>query len=149
MKKSAGILAFKKDPELQVLLVHPGGPFYRNKDAGSWTIPKGEIDEHEDHLEAAKREFFEETGIMLNGQFMGLQPIKQKSGKQVFCWAIEQEINAGEIVSNFFELEWPPRSGKLQQFPEVDKAAWFTIEEAKTKILEAQIPLLTELEELV
>jgi predicted NUDIX family NTP pyrophosphohydrolase len=144
MRKSAGILAYQLKPDLQVFLVHPGGPFYKNKDLGAWTIPKGEINENENFLEAARREFFEETGITVSGRFIELKPIKQKSGKMVYSWAIETELDPQNIVSNTFEVEWPPKSGKLQQFPEVDKAAWLTLEEARMKILPAQVALLED-----
>ncbi len=147
-KQSAGILVFrKKKDEIKVFLVHPGGPYWRNKDAGAWSIPKGEFNNNEDTLDAAKREFLEETGVSISGQFIELQPIKLKSGKTVFAWAIEIDIDAETIVSNVFELEWPPRSGQMQSFPEVDKGAWFSMEEAKEKINMMQINLLEQLEE--
>src|SRR4051812_16904110 len=117
MKKSAGVLVYRKKGELEVLLVHPGGPFFRNKGDGSWTIPKGEHENDEEPLKAAQREFFEETGYELKGTFIALKPIKQKSGKVVCAWAIQSEVDEGNIRSNMFELEWPPRSGKMQQFP--------------------------------
>jgi predicted NUDIX family NTP pyrophosphohydrolase len=147
-KTSAGLLLYRKSKNiLEVFLVHPGGPFWKNKDAGVWSIPKGELNEKEEPLQAAIREFYEETGIAVSGTFMHLQPIVQKSGKIVLAWAIEKNIDAATISSNNFEVEWPPRSGKLQSFPEVDRGEWFLISEAKKKINVAQVSLLTELEE--
>lgn len=146
-KKSAGILVYRiARKELQVLLVHPGGPFWSKKDLGAWSIPKGEIDDGEEPFTAAVREIKEETGLTVEGNFIELPPIRQKSGKQVFAWAIEQDVELSSIKSNEFEMEWPPKSGKKKYFPEIDKAAWFEIAEAKTKILEAQIPFIEELE---
>jgi predicted NUDIX family NTP pyrophosphohydrolase len=147
MTKSAGILLYQfVHQELEVLLVHPGGPFYQKKDSGVWSIPKGEFTETEDPLSAATREFEEETGIKLSGHFIKLTPVKQKSGKIVYAWALNQSLDAGTIRSNTFEMEWPPRSGKKQSFPEVDKAQWFSTPEAKQKIIASQIPLIAELE---
>jgi predicted NUDIX family NTP pyrophosphohydrolase len=145
-KQSAGILLYRtNDHQLQVFLVHPGGPFYINKDNGSWSVPKGEFLDEEDPLSAAKREFFEETGQAIEGTYIPLTPIKQKGGKKVYAWAIEGNIDPATIVSNTFELEWPPKSGKIKIFPEIDKAAWFNVEEAKLKINAAQIGLIEEL----
>lgn len=145
-KTSAGILLYKrKDGDLRVFLVHPGGPFFAKKDAGAWSVPKGEIDEGEDALAAAKREFEEETGCRPEGEFIPLSEVTQKSGKVVRSWAVEGECDAQTIRSNTFTLEWPPRSGKRQEFPEVDRAGWFTVGEAKEKINPAQIALLEEL----
>ena len=147
-KTSAGLLLYRKNKNvLEVFLVHPGGPFWKNKDAGVWSIPKGELNEKEEPLQAAIREFYEETGIAVSGEFMQLHPIVQKSGKTVLAWAIEKNIDASTICSNNFELEWPPRSGKLQSFPEVGRGEWFLIGEAKKKINVAQISFLTELED--
>ena len=145
-KKSAGILMyrFKKD-RLQFFLVHPGGPFWKNKDEGAWTIPKGEFSTDEDPLYAAKREFQEETGFPAPEKFIELTSIKQKSGKIVHCWTAEGDVDHEKIHSNTFELEWPPRSGKKQKFPEVDKADWFTIEEVKKKIISEQSKFIDEL----
>jgi predicted NUDIX family NTP pyrophosphohydrolase len=149
-KQSAGILLYKKDHgEAMFFLVHPGGPFFKNKDLGSWTIPKGEYLDDEEALTAAKREFAEETGISIDGDFKPLKPIKQKSGKTVHAWALEGDIDADTIFSNTFEIEWPPKSGKLQSFPEIDRAAWFNYETAKEKIIPAQIGLLDELMHLI
>lgn len=145
-KQSAGVLLFRRiSDELQVLLVHPGGPFFKNKDAGVWSIPKGEFLENEDALEAAKREFAEETGFEVNGNFIPLSAIKQKSGKTVYAWALSGDIDASKIRSNLFEMEWPPKSGKRQSFPEVDRAEWFTINEASIKIIAGQVGFLEQL----
>jgi len=145
-KQSAGILLYRtRDKQLQVFLIHPGGPFFRNKDNGAWSIPKGEFEQGEEALAAAKREFEEETGQSIDGKFIPLDPIIQKGGKKVFCWAIEGDIDPDVIMSNTFEIEWPPRSGKKQIFPEVDKAGWFDIETAKVKMNEAQTGLLDNL----
>ena len=147
-KESAGLLLYRKRPgKIQFLLVHPGGPFWKNKDEGAWTIPKGEIQPGEDPLSAAQREFEEELGLKLNGTFIPLAPIQQKSGKIVRAWAIEGDLDTTQLKSNTFSLEWPPRSGKQQQFPEVDRAAFFDLELARRKVNPAQIPLLEELEQ--
>lgn len=149
MKKSAGILAFRKTKtNTEVLLVHPGGPFYTNKDLNTWTIPKGEPDGEEDTFQAALREFEEETGVDAKGDFMALQPVKQNGGKVVCAWAVETDFDASKIKSNNFSMEWPPKSGKTREFPEIDKAGWFTFEKARDKILKGQIPLLDELQAL-
>lgn len=145
-KHSAGVLLYRKLSDvLQVFLVHPGGSFWKNKDEGAWSIPKGEYEENEDPLTAAKREFKEETGQYIDGQFKALKPVKLKSGKIVQAWAIEGDIDLAQIKSNLFEMEWPPKSGKMQSFAEVDKGGWFTIDEAKLKINVAQVGLLDEL----
>jgi predicted NUDIX family NTP pyrophosphohydrolase len=144
-KKSAGILAYRKKDGTEVFLVHPGGPFFKKKDEGVWSIPKGEFEETESPLAAARREFIEETGFELMGEFIELKPIKQKAGKIVYAWAVETDINEKEIQSNTFTMEWPPRSGKTQEFAEIDKAGWFTISEAKLKINPAQVALIDEL----
>lgn len=130
---------------LQVFLVHPGGPFFKNKDDGSWSIPKGEYLSDEDPLTAAKREFQEETGHEITGNFIALSPIKQKGSKTVQAWAVEGNIDAENIKSNTFEIEWPPRSGKKQTFDEIDSGAWFDIAIAKLKINSAQAALIDEL----
>lgn len=146
MKQSAGILLFRKtDTSKEFFLVHPGGPFFRKKDAGWWTIPKGEILPAEQPLEAAVREFEEETGFRPKGPFIELKHIKQKGGKQVMCWAAEGDLGPETIVSNTFEIEWPPRSGKQATFPEIDRAGWFAFEEAQLLINERQIPFLEEM----
>jgi predicted NUDIX family NTP pyrophosphohydrolase len=146
---SAGILLFKRVPQLQVLLVHPGGPFWQRKDEGAWTIPKGEVNEGEALLETAIREFAEETGTSLQGEFIELGYIVQKGGKQVHAWACESDLDTSAIVSNTFELEWPPRSGKMKSFPEVDKAEWFDIDVALVKINDKQQELIVRLQSMV
>jgi predicted NUDIX family NTP pyrophosphohydrolase len=149
-KQSAGILLYRlTDGLLQVFLVHPGGPFFRNKDDGAWSIPKGEYTDGEEPLAAAQREFEEETGQLITGKFIKLQSVKQKSGKVVHAWAIEGDIDHENIVSNIFEIEWPPKSGKKTSFPEIDRADWFTVDTAKVKIIPAQMGLIEELEGLV
>jgi predicted NUDIX family NTP pyrophosphohydrolase len=148
-KHSAGVLLYRKlDNMMQVFLVHPGGPFWKNKDDGAWSVPKGEYEDDEDSLDAAKREFYEETGQYIDGRFIKLNPIKQKSGKIVQAWAVEGDIDHQNIKSNFFEMEWPPKSGKTQQFPEVDRGEWFSIEMALIKINPGQVGLLEELSPL-
>lgn len=146
LKKSAGILLYKKvDKQLFVLLVHPGGPFWKNKDAGHWSIPKGEFNDEENAFDAAIREFEEETGIQLEGDFIELVPVKLKSGKLVYAWALEKDIDADAIQSNTFEIEWPPKSGTLKSFPEIDKATWFSVEEALEKINVAMADFILQL----
>jgi predicted NUDIX family NTP pyrophosphohydrolase len=131
---------------IELLLVHPGGPFWKNKDAGAWTIPKGEVGPGEDLLAAAKREFEEELGAAPAGEFVPLGSVKQKGGKVVHAWAVEGELDVAAVKSNTFELEWPPRSGKRQAFPEVDRAAWFDLATARGKINAGQAPLIDALE---
>jgi predicted NUDIX family NTP pyrophosphohydrolase len=134
-KQSAGILLYRNTTNgLQVFLVHPGGPFFKNKNDGAWSIPKGEFLDEEDPLTAAKREFQEEIGQPINGNFIRLDPVILKSGKIVHAWAVEGDIAHETIVSNFFEIEWPPKSGKKQSFQEIDRAGWFSLDEAKVKI---------------
>lgn len=145
---SAGLLTYRQqDGRLEVLLVHPGGPFWRNKDDGAWSIPKGEVEPGEDLLDAARREFQEELGLAADGPFLPLTPVKQKVAKIVHAWAFAGNCDPSQIKSNTFTVEWPPRSRKLQQFPEVDQAAFFDLATARQKINAAQIPLLDELEE--
>ena len=147
VKKSAGILLYRFDNNLtEVLLVHPGGPFWAKKDLGAWSIPKGEFEPEENPLAAAKRELEEETGIKAEGDFMELTPVKQKSGKLIYAWALQMDVDVADVKSNSFEIEWPPKSGKLKSFPEIDKAAWFNMDEARKKMIEAQTPLIGELE---
>ena len=134
---------------LEVFLMHPGGPFWKNKDMGAWSIPKGEIADNEDEKEAAKREFEEETGMKVDADLVPLKPIRQKNGKTVMAWAIRQDIDPSKIVSNFFEIEWPPKSGKHQQFPEMDRAEWFSVSDARKKIIAGQAALIDELEEIL
>ncbi len=129
-----------------MFLVHPGGPFWARKDAGAWSIPKGEFEEGEDPLEHAKREFFEETGSPVDGTFVRLKPLKQKSGKVVHAWAVEGDIDAATLKSNTFSMEWPPRSGRQQEFPEVDRGDWFSMTMARTKLQEGQLGFLDELQ---
>lgn len=146
-KQSAGILLYRnKTTQLQVFLVHPGGPFFKNKDEGVWSIPKGEFLDDEDALVAAKREFLEETGQSVDGKFAQLSPVQLKSGKIIHAWAVEGDIDHEVVVSNHFEMEWPPKSGKMQSFPEVDRAEWFETSEAKIKLNPAQVKLVEELE---
>ena len=151
MKKiSAGIILYRKNKEnLEVLLVHPGGPFWSSKDLGAWSIPKGEIVDNENALDAAIREFKEETGLLLSGNFIELSPVKLKSGKQVFAFVIEGDFNVEKLISNTCEVIWPPRSNKKITIPEVDKAGWFSIEDAVIKINAGQVPLIKELEEIL
>ena len=149
-KKTAGILLYRiRDAGLEVFLVHPGGPFWMRKDDGAWSISKGEMEEGEDPLNAAKREFHEETGFSAEGNFIPLTPLKQRGGKLVYAWALEGDCDAESIKSNTFSMEWPPRSGMRAEFPEVDRGAWFALERAKEKILKGQIGFLEELLRLV
>ena len=145
-KKSAGILAYRlHQQQVQVLLVHPGGPFFVKKDAGAWSIPKGEFQDDEDDLTAARREFTEELGITLQGPFTALTPVRQKGGKLVYVWTTAEPVDVTNFKCNTFNIEWPPRSGRYADFPEIDKAEWFTIQEAKDKINPAQVAILDEL----
>jgi predicted NUDIX family NTP pyrophosphohydrolase len=146
---SAGVLVYRRRTRLEVLLVHPGGPFWAKKDAGAWSIPKGEFGEGEDPLTAARRELAEETGLVVDGELRPLGSVKQAGGKVVHAWALEGDLDADAIRSNTFSMEWPPRSGRMQQFPEVDRAAWFGIDEARVKLLKGQLPLLDALCQLV
>ena len=133
-----------RDGQLEILLVHPGGPFWARKDEGAWSIPKGEILENEDPLAAARREVAEETGAIPGGTFRPLTPVRQAGGKLVQAWAVECDLDPADIKSNTFEMEWPPRSGRRRAFPEIDRAAWFTIPAARAKILRGQLPLIDE-----
>jgi len=149
-KQSSGILLYRvTNTALEVFLVHPGGPYWKNKDAGSWTIPKGEFADGETALDAATREFREETGYTPPGPFLPLTPILQKGGKKVHAWATAGNLDPAALVSNTFDLEWPPRSGKMQSFPEVDKGGWFGLEEAGRLINPAQAALMEELRSAV
>ncbi|UEG51819.1 NUDIX domain-containing protein [Mucilaginibacter daejeonensis] len=149
-KKSAGILLYRiNDKTLEVLLVHPGGPFFVRKDAGAWTIPKGEYPDEEEPLAAALREFEEETGTRPEGETIALTPVKQKGGKVVQAWAVQGEIDADTIKSNTFQLEYPYRSGKWIEVPEIDKAKWLGVEEARIKMNPAQVALVDELQQLL
>lgn len=143
MKQSAGILLYKKvHGETFFFLVHPGGPFWKNKDLGAWSIPKGEFSDPENSLDAAIREFAEETGQKPTGDFRKLEPVKLKSGKIIHAYVLEGDIDAAAIVSNTFEIEWPPKSGKMIEIPEIDRSGWFTIDEALEKINAGQQPLI-------
>lgn len=145
-RKSAGLMLFRDTTKgLEVLLVHPGGPFWTKKDEGAWTIPKGELTEDEEPLSAARREFEEETGCAPVGEFIPLQPLKQPSGKLLLAWAIAFDFDPSSLRSNTFEIEWPPRSGRQEHFPEVDRAEWFDIATARRKILKGQAPFLDQL----
>jgi predicted NUDIX family NTP pyrophosphohydrolase len=150
-KKSAGLLMFRRssDGQLQVLLVHPGGPFWAKKDLGAWTVPKGEYDDSEDALEAAKREFAEETGFPVSGPFLPLGSLKQPSGKTVSAWAFESDGDPAALVSNTFEMEWPPKSGRKASFVEIDRAAWFSLEVAREKLAKAQVGFVDALAKVV
>jgi predicted NUDIX family NTP pyrophosphohydrolase len=149
-KKTAGLLLYRiRDSAVEVFLVHPGGPFWAKKDEGAWSIPKGEFADDEQPLSAAKREFQEETGFSMEGNFMALAPLKQRSGKLVYAWTLEGDCDAGAIQSNLFSMEWPPRSGKHQEYPEVDRASWFTLESAKRKIVPGQIGFLEQLQQML
>ncbi|MDB5385340.1 MAG: hypothetical protein JWM11_986 [Planctomycetaceae bacterium] len=149
-KISAGLLMYRRPAgQLQVLLVHPGGPFFKNKDDGAWSIPKGEVEPNEDLLETAKREFKEELGITPSGSFIELTPVKQQGGKIVHAWAFQGECNPSSIVSNSFTMEWPPKSGRQMQFPEIDRADFFDTVVARRKINSAQIAFIEELERIV
>lgn len=149
--QSAGILLYRNtNGQIEFFLVHPGGPFFKNKDNGYWSIPKGEFLPDEDPLTAAKREFEEETGKPVQAEkFIKLSPIKQKSGKTVYAWATEGDIDANIILSNNFEMEWPPKSGKMASFPEIDRAGWFNADDARIKLNAAQSALIDELLTLI
>lgn len=145
-KKSGGVLLYRlKNTILEVLLVHPGGPFWSKKDLGSWSIPKGEFTDEESGFVAAKREFQEEIGFEITGIYIELSPIKQKSGKTVFAWALEGDIDPKLIKSNTFEMEWPPKTNKMQSFPEIDRGEWFSVPDAKQKINISQASFIDEL----
>jgi len=150
MKQSAGILLYRTTNKFtEVLLVHPGGPFNVKKDAGAWSIPKGEFDENEDPLQAAIREFEEETGKKVKGDFISLGSRKQNSSKIVYAWALESDFDTSIVKSNTFEMEWPPRSGKMTHFPEIDKAEWFSLEKAREKLLAGQVGFIFELQKIL
>ncbi|MDB4888342.1 MAG: Phosphohydrolase [Gemmatimonadetes bacterium] len=144
--KSAGILLHRRKRNgLEVFLIHPGGPLWAKKDTASWSIPKGEYTDDEDPLSAAKREFTEETGIVVDGDFIPLEPVKQPSGKIVLAWALEGDCDASNITSNCFTMEWPPKSGRQAEFPEVDRAEWFPLDVAREKLTKGQLSLLDQL----
>jgi predicted NUDIX family NTP pyrophosphohydrolase len=147
---SAGLLMYRRrNGQLEVLLVHLGGPFWKKKDAGSWFVPKGEINPGEETLAAAKREFHEETGIVPQGEFLQLGEVKHKSGKRVFAWAFEGDCDPASCRSNSFEIEWPPESGKMAAFPEIDRAEFFSLEAARQKMHPAEFEFLGRLENLI
>jgi predicted NUDIX family NTP pyrophosphohydrolase len=146
-RKSAGILLFRESSGyLEVLLVHPGGPFWAKKDEGAWSIPKGEFDDGEDPLAAAKRELTEETGLTLVDEPMPLGALRQPGGKLVHAWAVRGDFDPARLRSNTFVMEWPPRAGRQQEFPEIDRAAWYTMETARSKILKGQMGFLDQLQ---
>jgi predicted NUDIX family NTP pyrophosphohydrolase len=143
---SAGLVAYRHAGALEVLLAHPGGPFWSKKDDGAWTIPKGLAEPGADLFATARREFAEETNFSAGGDFIPLSPVKQKSGKLVYAWAFESNFDLASFASNSFDIEWPPKSGRRQSFPEIDRVAYFTLPVALSKILAYQRPLLRELE---
>ena len=146
MKQSAGVLLHRRrNSQIEVLLAHPGGPYWKRKDAGAWSIPKGEYGDDEQPLDAARREFEEETGVRLEGELRALGEVKQAGGKVVHAWTLEGDCDATKLRSNTFSLEWPPRSGKIQEFPEIARFEWFKLEEARTKLVEAQRAFLDRL----
>ena len=146
MKRSAGVLLHRRrNGKIEVLLGHPGGPYWEQKDAGAWSIPKGEYGEEEDPMDAARREFQEETGIRLDGELAPLGEVKQAGGKVVRAFALERDCDPTNLRSNTFALEWPPHSGKEQDFPEIDRFEWFSLEEARIKLLKAQVAFLDRL----
>jgi predicted NUDIX family NTP pyrophosphohydrolase len=149
-KRSAGLVMYRSSKDgSEVFLVHPGGPFWAKKDSGAWSIPKGELAEGEDPLEAARREFREETGFAAEGDFVELGRVKQPGGKEVAAWAFEGDCDPQELVSNSCTIEWPPRSGRRLEFPEVDRGQWFSIAEARNHILKGQLPFVEKLSELL
>ena len=150
MKRSAGLLLYRPSPAgIEVLLVHPGGPFWAGKDDGAWTIPKGEIEDGEDPLAAARRELTEETGFEVDGEAIPLDPVRQPSGKVIHAWVVRADVDPSRLESNTFSVEWPPKSGRYQDVPEVDRAAWFAIPDARRKILKGETPFLSQLAEVV
>ena len=150
-KRSAGLLMYRRaiSGEVEVLLVHPGGPFWAKKDKGAWSISKGEYADGEQPLDAAKREFEEETGFSTQGEFLELGQVQQSGGKVVSAWAFEGDCDPAKLVSNRFSMEWPPRSGRMIEFPEVDRGGWFAIHDAKEQILKSQAPFLDRLQQLL
>lgn len=150
MTRSAGILAFRRSSTgWQVLLAHPGGPFWARRDDGAWSIPKGEFATDEDPLQAAMREFEEEMGRRVTGTFLPLEPRQQPGGKIVYAWAVESDFDPAQLRSNTFSMEWPPKSGRRSSFPEIDRAEWFDVRSARAKILKGQLGFLDELEALL
>jgi predicted NUDIX family NTP pyrophosphohydrolase len=148
-KTSAGILLYRRRGDaLEVFLVHPGGPFWAKKDLGAWSLPKGEVGEGEDLLTAARREFTEETGFTVDGEFRPLEPLRQPSRKTIHAWAVEGDCDPAALRSNTFEMEWPPKSGQRRAFPEVDRGEWFSLDEARRRIIAGQAPFLDQLTRL-
>lgn len=148
-RRSAGIILYRKrHGSTEIFLVHPGGPYWAKRDEGSWSIPKGEYEEGEEAIDAARREFLEETGVAVNGPFLALRPVRQPSGKIITAWAAEGELDPARLRSNSFSLEWPPKSGITQSFPEVDRGAWFSLTEARDKLSPGQLPLLQGIADL-
>jgi predicted NUDIX family NTP pyrophosphohydrolase len=149
-RQSAGLLLFRKVAgDIEVLLVHPGGPYWATKDEGAWSIPKGEFDQNEDPLDAARREFREETGFAPSGEIIPLETVRQPNGKFIHAWAIRGDFDPAKLQSNTFSLEWPPKSGRQEQFPEIDRAVWFSMGAAKQKILKGQTPFLKQLQKML
>jgi predicted NUDIX family NTP pyrophosphohydrolase len=145
-KESAGLLLYKRDgAEIQVLLAHPGGPFWAKKDKGAWTLPKGLVEAGETPLDAAIREFTEETGFAIEGEFLPLGAVVQRGGKHVEAWAVEGECDPADLKPFMFQMEWPPKSGRMAQFPEIDRVAWFSLTEACEQILPSQLPFIERL----
>jgi predicted NUDIX family NTP pyrophosphohydrolase len=144
-KRSAGLLMYRRKEGLEVFLVHPGGPFWAKKDLGAWSIPKGEYEVDEEPLAAARREFEEETGIPATGNFIELGELRQPGGKVVSAWAFEGDFDANDLRSNTFEMEWPPRSGRKMEFPEVDRGSWYSVEEARRRLTPGQIIFVDQL----
>jgi len=145
-KQTAGILVYRRrQGAVEVFLAHPGGPFWAKKDLAAWSIPKGEFLDRESPLDAARREFAEEIGQSVNGAFIALTPCKPPGGKIIHAFAVEGEVDADKVQSNLFEMEWPPHSGKMQSFPEVDRGAWFGIDDARKRLHKGQLPILEEL----
>jgi predicted NUDIX family NTP pyrophosphohydrolase len=149
-KTTAGILLYRYTKGVpEVFLVHPGGPFWIRKDVGAWSVPKGELNENEDALPGAKREFEEETSISVDGDFIALTPVKGSNGKTICIFALQQDVDPASVKSNLFSMEWPARSGKFREFPEVDRGGWFSFDEAEVKINKYQVPILQELRQRI
>ena len=147
IKRSAGILMYRRRPGgIEIFLIHPGGPLWAKKDDGAWSIPKGLYSDDEDPLAAGRREFKEETGFDVDGDFTALGEIRQASGKRVVIWAVEGDCDPAEQTSNLFTMEWPPRSGRTQEFPEADRGGWFSIDEGRRKLLSGQVAFLDRLQ---
>jgi predicted NUDIX family NTP pyrophosphohydrolase len=143
-KKSAGLLLYRFDTEPEFFLVHPGGPFWAKKDEGAWSIPKGEFDENESPLNAAIREFKEETGFEVSGPFISLTPVKLSSSKVIYAFTLEYNVDASQLKSNIFTMEWPPKTGLQKEFPEIDRGGWFNVDLSRIKLNKGQLPILEE-----